>query len=134
VKGKISQAAKNDKENFGVLKLTGAGWKLFYETCATTACEKLHTPKFGNVTDLLHDWLGVDPSQLESEWRHDRDDLNAFVTLRGEIAHRGADATYVRVTALRHYREMVDELTVDTDRYLANYLQDVCGKRPWRNT
>ncbi|WP_171122070.1 MULTISPECIES: HEPN domain-containing protein [unclassified Ruegeria] len=134
VKGKLAQAAKKDQHEFGVLNLSGDGWELVLKTHSAELCERLNTPKFGQVTELLHDWLGVDSEALENSWRHDRAHLNEFVTLRGEIAHRGADAQYVRVSTLRAYKEAIDQFVVDTDRFLCGHLQNISGVRPWRNT
>ena len=134
VKGKICQAAKKDKHEFGVLRLSGNGWKAVYRKEAVRQCEALNTPKFGNISSLFHDWLGIEESKLEDAWRHSKLELNEFVTLRGEIAHRGGDAKYVPISELKSLKEKIDDLIVDTDRMLCLYTRDLIGKQPWRNT
>lgn len=134
VKGKICQVIKSDKHDFALLKLAGDGWKNEIALSCKRDCESLNTPKFGQVSTLLGDWLGVDDKELLKSWRHSKEALNEFVMLRGEIAHRGADAQYVQISTLREYKEKIDEFVLDTDRFLSNHIKSVCGVRPWNNT
>lgn len=133
IKGKIAQVAKSDPHNHGALKLCGEGWKLLYSEAAKGACNKLNTPKFGTISELLHDWLDISSDNLRDSWRYQTADLNGFVTLRGEIAHRGADAPYVRRDALQNYLTMIETLVVDTDNFIARHLKAIShsGRRPW---
>ena len=134
VKGKVCQVIKSDKHDFAILKLAGDGWKKEITLSCKRECESLNTPKFGPVSTLFGDWLGVDDKELLKGWRHSKDLLNDFVTLRGEIAHRGADSQYVQISTLREYKEKIDELVVDTDRFLSTHIKQVCGTRPWNNS
>lgn len=131
VRGKLSQAAKNNPHKFGVLDLCGDGWKSVYLRALTREVEKLNTPKHGPVKMLFHDWLGWDA--FGSSWRHTEKDLNDFVTLRGEIAHRGADARYIQVKELVGLKTLIDEIVVDTDRELSKFLKGANPRkrRPW---
>lgn len=133
VKGMIVKVAKADKHNFGVLTLCGTGWKTIYLDAVRTNCERLNTPKFGNVSSLMYDWLGVDIGSLEDAWRNPKAHLNDFVTLRGEIAHRGADAQYVRRDALSNSITLIDQFTIDTDNFLRSHLYECTNmvRRPW---
>ena len=133
IKGMLVKTAKADKHNFGVLNLCGTGWKAVYQRAVVIECAHLNTPKFGNISSLMHDWLGVDTDELENAWTHTKDDLNEFVTRRGEIAHRGADAEYVRRSALAEYCDLIDRFTIDTDNFLRNHLCECADdrRRPW---
>ena len=132
VKGRISQVAKNDKHDFGALRLCGFGWKDVYVDSVKKDAEKLNTPKYGNINELFSKWLAID--DISANWRHDRDVLNEFVRTRGEISHRGAGADYVRISRLREYKKIIDELVVDTDRFLSDHLKEIAfhNKRPWQ--
>ena len=90
-----------------------------------------NTPKFGPVAEVMKKWLNLD--DLDREWRHSKVELNEFVTLRGEIAHRGADAQYVRITELVRLKGLVDDLVVDTDRRCCDHLKAISpnNRRPW---
>lgn len=133
IKGKIAQVANNDRHEHGALKLCGDGWKDVYVTSAKLDCSKLNTPKFGAISGLFQDWLALEPKSVEDAWRRGKEELNQFVTVRGEIAHRGADAPYVRRTALSSYMEMIEDFVVDTDNLLARHLKLIShnSRRPW---
>ena len=132
IKGKITQAAKNDKHEHGALKLCGLGWRDVYVDAARASVEKLNTPKYGNIKDLFSDWLDID--DIAVNWRHPTSSLNDFVRIRGEIAHRGADSRYIQVKQLSEFKSMIDDLVVDTDRTLSDHLMGICHSksRPWR--
>ena len=133
VKGKIAQVAKNNKHNFGVLELCGEGWKSVYLGAVKRECEQLNTPKFGNIAKIFEDWLGLTAAEISATWRHPVEDLNSFVRLRGEIAHRGADAQYVQRNQLRDFVQTLDEIVVDTDNALWRHLKAISngGRAPW---
>ncbi|WP_161634102.1 HEPN domain-containing protein [Sulfitobacter noctilucae] len=133
VKGQLVKASKADTHNFGVLKLCGSGWKDVYLETVTAHCNRLNTPKFGQISSLLHDWLGVAEADLEAAWSNPRESLNSFVTLRGEIAHRGADAEYVRRDCLSGYVDMIDQFTIDTDNFLRYHISSIMteNRSPW---
>lgn len=134
VKGKLSQTVKNSKHNFAVLELSGAGWKRVYHDACCHDCGALNTPKVHQVSELFLNWLGVEQNELKAAWRHDPSDLNDFVRLRGDIAHRGAGAPYVRITDLTKLKEMIDDFSVDTDRFLSDHIREIAGKRPWNRS
>lgn len=131
VKGKIAQTAKNDQHAHGALRLCGDGWKSVYRDAARRDTEKLNAPKFGNINNIFFDWLAI--PDISVNWRHPREELNRFVELRGEIAHRGAEASYVRITRLVELKNMIDDLSLDVDRTLSDYLRSISvnGARPW---
>ncbi|MCV2868194.1 HEPN domain-containing protein [Defluviimonas sp. WL0002] len=133
VKTEIASVAKKSKHDHGALELCGDGWKDVYKNAAVAECAVLNTPKFSQVSGLFQKWLGVPAEELEGAWRHPADSLNDFVGLRGEIAHRGADAQYVRIERLTELTNLVDDLVVDTDNFLCHYLRRIStsNKRPW---
>ena len=136
IKGMISKHVKSSKHDFSVLELCHHGWKKVYIDAFQSAIEHVNTPKFGPISDLFYDWLGVNSKELEDSWRHDFEELNNFVTLRGEIAHRGADAQYVNRNSLMSYAELIEDFVVDTDNFLADHLRhiDDGNKKPWNKT
>lgn len=133
IKGKLAQAAKASKHEFGVLNLCSTGWKKVLLDAAKQDVLRLNTPKFGQVSELIGDWLGADPDALLASWRLDREDLNSFVSLRGEIAHNGADARYVRRDELLRLVEEIDWYSVDTDNFLCDHVRSISlrRRRPW---
>lgn len=132
IKGRLCQFVKNDKHAFAALNLCGLGWKQTLIDAVKADTDRLNTPKFGNIEELFKTWLALDA--LDANWRHTREQLNEFVTLRGEVSHRGADARYVRITELREYKNMIDDLVIDTDRTINDHVQQISsnGRKPWR--
>lgn len=59
IRGKIAQKAKNDKHNFGALKLCGQGWRQVYIDGVQEDVSNLNTPKFGNIKDIFSNWFDL---------------------------------------------------------------------------
>ena len=57
-----------------------------------------------------------------------RDKLDEFVSLRGDIAHRGAAASGVRKKRVREFREHVERLVAATDEFVNERVNDAIGK------
>ncbi|GAA6199515.1 MAE_28990/MAE_18760 family HEPN-like nuclease [Aquicoccus sp. SU-CL01552] len=131
---KISRVVRNHKNEVAPLLLCGDGWRNVYKNRVKQLSENLNTPKFGNIDELFSKCL--DLSGVNLSWRHDKSDLNAFVSIRGEIAHRGADARYVKVKDLREYKNVIDDLVKDTDDAISAHIRDITsvGTLPWRRT
>jgi len=76
---------------------------------------------------------------LASEGRQAREDradaagtkLDAFVTLRGEIAHRGSAATSVTKQQVNEYYNHVKRLTTRTETRVAEAITTSTGTTPW---
>jgi len=132
IKRRICNTVKGDKDELGALRLCGMGWKEVYLESVRKEVERLNSPKYERINAITSGWL--DLTDISSGWRHSRDTLNEFVALRGEVAHRGADARYVRVQDLRELKSIVDDIVVDTDRMLCDHLAVLSSnnRRPWR--
>jgi hypothetical protein len=132
IRGKIAQKAKNDKHNFGALKLCGQGWRQVYIDGVQEDVSNLNTPKFGNIKDIFSNWF--DLPDISKVWTNDTDCLNEFVSLRGEIAHRGASAGYVTIVKLTEFSSLIQTFVNDTDNGLSEHLEKIGlnKKKPWR--
>lgn len=133
IRGKIAQKAKNDTHNFGALKLCGQGWKQVYIDGVKEDVSKLNTPKFGNIKDIFSKWF--DHPDISQVWTNPTDDLNDFVSLRGEIAHRGASAGYVTIKELTDFSSLIQTFVNETDSGLSEHIEKIGfnKKKPWRN-
>ena len=59
--------------------------------------------------------------------------MNALVSTRGEIAHRGRAAGYVTIDLLKNYRGQVIRTVIDTDNAVADFIKaNSVGGSPWR--
>src|SRR3546814_9503786 len=70
----------------------------------------LNTPKSGNLDPIFKRFLGV-PS-ISSNWPTDAQAVNDFVSVRGDIAHRGRDASYVKINKLSDYKALVSSTAI----------------------
>ena len=57
--------------------------------------------------------------------------LDAFVTLRGEIAHRGSAGTSVTKQQVNEYYNHVKRLTTRTETRVAEVITTSTGTKPW---
>lgn len=138
IQQKIARIVKNSKDETAPLRLVQPGWRTVYLDEVERLAQLLNTPKFGNVDELFKKCIGL--HDVARDWRHNRDELNTFVRLRGEVSHRGADAQYVPVKDLKRAKTMVKELVADTDNRISEYLRDVtadcthehAGQLAWR--
>ena len=127
-------AGETKKDELRALSLAGEGWKIVYSDGLRLKLAGFNTPKSGPVDELFLSWVGK--SSLSDCWSHGTSEINGFVSVRGDIAHRGADADYVTKAALDTYRKRVEETIKETDDCLAEYVKDctIYGKFPWRRT
>lgn len=69
-------------------------------------------------------------------WAKESSEVDAFVELRGEIAHRGSDARSVSRTEAIHFKSLIAQVIVDMDSGLYEYLKQpsLLGGAPWQRT
>lgn len=131
VKKEIAKVVRDSKHELKPLELAGDGWRIVYSNHVGQTTSGLNTPKSTNVDALFKRLCGVE--EMSAKWSVGAAAIDAFVTARGEIAHRGRDATYVRIGLLREYREQVIRTVVDTDNAMADFIRaNSAGGSPWR--
>lgn len=128
----IAKEIKKDDHELRCLDLAGDGWKDFYLEKIEEETDRINTPKSSVVDDLFKRFVGL--SDLSTNWTAGANKIDDFVKARGEIAHTGSEATYIRIGNLTDYQDIVIQTVVETDLYLANHLQPLStnGKTPWR--
>lgn len=96
----------------------------------------LNTPKADQIEDLFEKALGI--KELPKSWTWSRmraesarKKLNAFVKLRGDIAHRGAAAESVTKTQVTSYQTHIGFLVDKTEVRVRNALTASTGQVPW---
>lgn len=128
----LSKLVKNHSNELKPLELAGNGWERIYLGHVNEAIGKLNTPKSGPVDELYRRLLGWEnPS---TSWTRGHIYINDFVEIRGDIAHRGSDARYVRIDALREdYRVGIPATVIEHDNAACDFVNDNSnGPRPWR--
>jgi hypothetical protein len=97
---------------------------------------KLNTPKSENIDDLFHSAVGLKAVSGSWRWRRTtvasaRTKLDRFVTLRGEVAHRGNAASACRKVHVESFFTHVKHLVEKTDAALDAHVRSVTGKGLW---
>ena len=131
VQKEIAKAVRDSKHELKPLQLAGEGWRNVYINHALAQVQGLNTPKSGNVDTMYHRLVGV--PELSNSWSIGANNIDSFVTARGDIAHRGRDAQYVIFGRLIDYKGQIVRTVLDTDNFLADFLrQNTQGGAPWR--
>lgn len=122
------QAVKNDRHDLAALRLAGEGWKQYYLERATDNLAALNTPSAVKVAELFSRLVGVDVNPVLQPIS---DRLSAFISKRGDIAHRGAQAGHISIHDLDTDYQLICEAVRDLDNFLVDPIRAIIGYRPW---
>lgn len=132
IKATISQKVKIDKNNNKPIELAGIGWKEVWKSYAFEETALLNTPKGAQLRELFLRYLGIlDYTRL---WTvNNSTEIDKFVKDRGDIAHNGNKASYIRMTKLRKYQDLVVNNVINIDSNMADKIQLITGSAnlPW---
>jgi hypothetical protein len=138
----LAKELKTDDHELAVWKLAGDGWRALLQARLTRLQEernrRLNTPKTVQIDELFLKALGI--TRVSDSWRWKprmtpdkaRTKLDNFVTLRGTIAHRGADLKSVKKAQVRDYFDFIRRLAGRTGRAVLTIARDTTGKSPWK--
>jgi hypothetical protein len=131
VQKNLSRKVKNADHELKPLHLAGNGWKEVYIKYTEHDVGRLNTPKHGRINERYERYLGIE--DISDAWSIDADEIDDFVTVRGEIAHNGRRANYVQINSLRQYLDEVKMTASETDNFLAEYVKEQYPsyRQPW---
>lgn len=134
VQKELSKMAKESKHELKPLEFAGNGWKNVFITHVEDLCNTINTPKAGPINELFNRSIGLE--LISDSWSCGKDQINNFVSIRGDIAHRGRHADYIKISLLQDYRALIYNATIETDNTVSEYLAlKTPGKhKPWRVT
>lgn len=132
VQKELSSHVRDSKHELKPLELAGEGWKSLYRNHADEVLNGLNTPKSGNLDPLFRRFLGV--QELSANWSLGKENINDFVSTRGDIAHTGSRAQYITINNLKAYKNQIKTTVLDVDNMLTEYLcaSTPGSERPWR--
>jgi hypothetical protein len=141
IKQSIAKDLKDNKNELSVWDLSGDGWKKILkdrlELLKNQRNKKLNTPKTQNIDELFQHSMGL--SSVSSSWKWPkmtvvkaRAKLDKYVTLRGEIAHRGIAAEAVTKKNVEDYFKFIKVLVSKTDNAVDFHVREITGQRLWR--
>lgn len=131
-KKELSAFVKKSKHELKPLELAGDGWESLYRNHAKETASAFHAPKSSNLNLLFRNFLGVD--DFSRWWSLGHREIDNFVSIRGEVAHKGSDARYVNINDLKGYLLKVKQTAIEVDNELTVYLcENTPGtERPWK--
>lgn len=132
VKKELSAFVRESKHELKPLELAGDGWESLYRNHVKETVNGFHTPKSSNLNPLFRKFLGVD--DISRWWSLGHREIDHFVSIRGEVAHKGSDASYVTINNLKDYLAKVKQTAIEVDNELTVYLCETTPgtERPWR--
>jgi hypothetical protein len=132
VQKELASFVKESKHDLKPLELAGDGWKTLYRDHVRNTLNGFHTPKSVNLDLLFKKFLGID--HFSAWWTLGDAEIDRFVSIRGDVAHKGRDARYVTISNLKEYLIKIKQTALDVDNELTAYLCQVTPgtERPWR--
>lgn len=137
---RIAAEVKKDQNDLAAWDLADSGWKgLVRARLASLTQERnrrLNTPKAVQIDDLFASAIGLLKVSSSWSWKKmsttkARQKLDNFVSLRGDIAHRGAAAEGVTKAQVTAYLNHVKRLVGKTGGRVNTHVKAATGKPLW---
>lgn len=112
-----------------------ASWKVFLTHFSQARARNLNTPKSKNIRILFSETLGIDDICKAWNWEgmssiQAAEKLDEYVTLRGDVAHRGAGQQSVTKINVRDFLKLVKRLVDKTDEHVNKKVRDMTVQSP----
>jgi hypothetical protein len=123
IKEYISQKVRNHKNIIYPIELADNGWKNLWKGYAINETTALNTPNSENLIKLFKRFLGIEDFTLM--WhKNSISEINELIKTRGEIAHSGSKAKYVRFSTLLKNIDLITENVIQIDYSLSQHLKN----------
>lgn len=140
IKKVIAKALKEDKNDLAVWAISDDKWRDVlrnnFVALKTERNKTFATPKSFNVNALFESALGL--SNMSSNWKWTRmttiqatKKLNDFVSMRGDIAHRGSSTSTVKKSEVVAYLTHVKMLAAKTGGVVKKHVKIITGQDLW---
>lgn len=137
VRQEIAKGIKADRNELSPWTLADTGWQAVLRANAasivSTTAGKLNTPKSSQLRGMYSKTLGI--GDVTAYWARPKlkpvdaaSRLDAFITLRGAIAHRGQAASSVTKQKAVDFLALVANLVELTDAGVRSHLKGVTGQ------
>jgi hypothetical protein len=141
LKKQLAKELKNAQHELEVWKIADGGWKTYLSERLETLRQKrnhdLNTPKSDQIDKLFLNALGIASMSRFWTWRKMNSSkaaqkLDAYVSLRGNIAHRGKDAETVRKDQVVDYFGFIKRLAGKTGGTVNKHVRSITKKGLWK--
>jgi hypothetical protein len=134
---RVAKELEQDDHELAIWRLAGSGWSAVLSARLTDFQDRrnrhLNTPKTTQINELFLDALGI--AKISSSWRwrsvsatQAATKLDRYVSLRGEIAHRGAATSSITKYQVTDYYQHVKHLVAKTGGSVNWVVKKVTGK------
>ncbi|MEM7810101.1 MAG: HEPN domain-containing protein [Planctomycetota bacterium] len=141
IQKRLAKDLKADEHELAVWKLAGEGWreclKIRLGRLKAERDRRLNTPKTDQINQLFLDAVGIE--KISSSWRFpgrstskSAEKLDAYVTLRSEIAHRGSTTDSAQKDAASNFFKLVQDLAAKTGGEVNKVVKKAAGKPLWK--
>lgn len=132
VRKTLSAKVKSDKNQIKPMQLAGEGWKVVWYAYAKLETEALNTPKANKLKQMFFTYLGL--QDYTNLWKtRIPKEIDDFVSDRGDIAHNGNKASYIRMIKLKKYQELIIQNVIEIDSKMADEIRVMTAlpNLPW---
>ena len=137
IKKLVAREIKNSLNELEAWSLSDDGWRTFLRSRLDALKEardrKLNTPKCANIDDLFLSAIGLKNATGGWNWASKitpleaKEKLDKYVSLRGEIAHRGNSETSVTKNKVNDYLGFVRKAAAKTGGAVNKHVRAVTG-------
>ncbi|MCW2090251.1 UNVERIFIED_ORG: hypothetical protein M2328_003531 [Rhodococcus erythropolis] len=133
----IAEELKDDQHNLAIWRLAGDGWRPHVtsrlDALRTKRNWDLMNPRPNQVQKLFADTLGLPDVTKSWKWSgasvtKSCEKLDEYVTLRGDVAHRGTAEESVKLVVVRAYDEFIQKLVDTTDKCVNQFVSETISK------
>ncbi len=134
---KVAEELKADLDELAVWRLAADAWRPVLKARLADFQEErnrqLNTPKAGPVDDLFDHTLGLERISDSWAWsgctvEHARRNLDRYVSLRGDIAHRGQAGTSVHKSTVVKFSNHTRRLVNVTEMRVIEWVDETTGQ------
>lgn len=118
---KVRDYVNNNSTPFTSAQLSTIEWKNIYISTINEKVEKLNSPKYEKIKPLFNNYLNL--ADIGSCWSKGTTIIDDFVSLRGEVAHRGREGKYIQFKLLTKHEALIKNYATETDNSLSDHLR-----------
>jgi len=137
IKAIIAKPLKEDKNDLAIWAISDEKWRAVLQSNFAALKDERNatfsTPKSFHVNKLFETGVGL--TDMSSNWKWTgmtaakaAKKLNDFVTMRGDIAHRGSATTSVQKAEVVEYLSLVKKLAAKTGGVVKKHVKTITGQ------
>src|SRR5262249_49190173 len=141
LKKQLAKELKQAPHELEVWKIADLGWKTYLSSQLEKLREQrnrqINTPKTEQIDLLFRQAVGIAKISLFWKWpkkmtvNRATGKLDKYVTLRGDIAHRGKGSVTVKKAQVEDYLDFIKNLATKTGAALNSHVKEITRRPLW---